>query len=320
MLLFCLLLVIPSKVVAQTPFAFIENGNQWPSKVIARADIEGGRIYLEKDRMTIHLMQSEESGDFHHHFPNKHHVYQIVFEGAQSPTVKKNQVLGGKHNFILGNDKNKWSSNLSAYATLTLENLYPNIDFKIYTRNGRLKYDFVVHPGGDASLIKLRYDFTKGIALNKFTQNLEVNTRFGSGIESQPIYYIDGSDNKLEGNYIVNNNLVSFKVPEYDKDRSTLIIDPILEFASYTGSTSNNFGYTAAPDGEGFLYSGSTVFAQGYPTTTGAFDETYNDGPGSLVDIGLSKWDTTGSKLIWSTYIGGNESEIPHSLFVNDNH
>jgi len=314
--------VFQQTAVAQAPFAFVENGNQWPENVIARTDIDGGRIFLEKDKLTVHLMQSNEEAhsDFPHSFPNKHHVYHINFVGALSPTVVKELPSRTKYNFLLGNDKSQWSSNLSAFGVITLKNLYPNIDFKLYTKNGQLKYDFIVHPGGDASLIKLRYDFVDDVQLNNYSHKLEILTSLGTTIESRPLYTISGTDGDIKGEYIVQNNIVSFQIPEYNNTLKTLVIDPILEFASYTGSTANNFGYTAAPDNEGYLYSGSSVFAQGYPTTTGAFDQTYNDAGASLVDIGLSKWDTDGSKMIWSTYVGGNQSEFPHSLIVNDNH
>ena len=56
-----------------------------------------------------------------------------------------------------------------------------------------------------------------------------------------------------------------------------------------------------------------------YPTTTGAFVETHNggDGLGLGVDIAISKFDTSGTFLIYSTYIGGGSDELPHSLIVN---
>ena len=37
---------------------------------------------------------------------------------------------------------------------------------------------------------------------------------------------------------------------------------------------------------------------------------------GGDVDIGLSKFDTTGSFLIYSTYLGGSSEELPHSIIV----
>ena len=57
-----------------------------------------------------------------------------------------------------------------------------------------------------------------------------------------------------------------------------LVIDPTLIFSTFSGSTSNNFGYTATFDRDGFLYSGSTAFGGTYPTTTGAYDRSFNGG------------------------------------------
>src|SRR5690606_21696571 len=94
-----------------------------------------------------------------------------------------------------------------------------------------------------------------------------------------------------------------------------LIIDPTLIFSTYSGSFADNFGFTATYDSKGYLYSGGNVFALGYPTTVGAFQVSYG---GGNIDVAITKYDVTGTNLIYSTYLGGNGSEIPHSLVVNN--
>ncbi|MFB6306340.1 MAG: hypothetical protein ABEH43_05030, partial [Flavobacteriales bacterium] len=92
-------------------------------------------------------------------------------------------------------------------------------------------------------------------------------------------------------------------------------------FSTYSGSFSDNFGYTATYDSKGFLYSGSTAFGDNYPVTTGAYQQNYAGGDGTTnipgTDIALSKYDTTGTSFRWSTYLGGSNDELPHSLIVN---
>ena len=93
-------------------------------------------------------------------------------------------------------------------------------------------------------------------------------------------------------------------------------------FSTYSGSFANNFGYTATFDSDGFLFAGGSVFSAGYPTTVGAYDISYGGGTfnGSAhIDIGITKYDTSGTFRIYSTYLGGNNSELPHSLIVNSN-
>ncbi len=78
-------------------------------------------------------------------------------------------------------------------------------------------------------------------------------------------------------------------------------------------------GYTATYDETGHLYAGGVAFGSGYPTTTGAFQSTWG-GAGFLIsDIVVSKYAPDGSSLVYSTYIGGDKSECPHSLIVDGN-
>ena len=95
-----------------------------------------------------------------------------------------------------------------------------------------------------------------------------------------------------------------------------MVIDPVLEFSTYSGSTADNFGYTATYDNFGFLYAGSTSFGVGYPTTIGAYQINYANSLGGT-DIAITKYDTSGTFPIYSTYLGGTLDEIPHSMIVN---
>ena len=61
---------------------------------------------------------------------------------------------------------------------------------------------------------------------------------------------------------MLEDNTVSFFFPEGYNLNNKLIIDPVLEFSTYSGSYADNFGYTATHDNFGFLYSGSTVLRQ----------------------------------------------------------
>ena len=111
-------------------------------------------------------------------------------------------------------------------------------------------------------------------------------------------------------------NVLSFKLPFGYNKKLPLIIDPVLVFASYSGSTSDNFGFTATYDLEGHLYGAGIVFDDltGYPTTTGAYQLSLE---GGRIDVGITKFSPDGTSLIYSTYLGGSANESPHSLIVN---
>jgi hypothetical protein len=138
---------------------------------------------------------------------------------------------------------------------------------------------------------------------------------FNEVVEQRPVAYqtIAGRRVSVPCAFTLDGSTVGFAFPEgYDHEHE-LVIDPALIFSSYTGSVSNNFGFTATYDNDGALYAGGTTFGANYPTTVGA----YNNGFGGQVDMALTKFSPDGSTLIWSTYLGGISAEAPNSMVVN---
>ena len=115
----------------------------------------------------------------------------------------------------------------------------------------------------------------------------------------------------------MDNNILSFDLPNGYDVSLPLIIDPLLVFSSYSGSTYDNWGNTATYDQRGNVYSGGTVrmlYGFNFPVSPGAFQEDL----GGLWDIGILKFDSTGSRLLYGTYLGGSGTETPFSLIVNN--
>lgn len=308
-------------------YTFVENKGQWPVQVTHKADLKSGYLYVQKDGLVFDLYDPIEVNryvDAHHNktarngFDSLHwHAYKIQFKNCD---VSKNVQLSADfptahvYNYYIGNDPNKWGENARGYSAITYQNLYPNIDFKIYGQLFNLKYDFIVAPGGDPSSIQLEYNGPSKLELKK--GKLHVYTEVNHIIEDAPLVYqiIDGKRVVIASEYTLNGNVVSYKILGAYNKQLPLVIDPTLMFSTYSGSFSNNFGYSATFDAKGFLYSGSSAFGSQYPTTFGAYNTSFS---GGIVDIALSKFDTTGTFLVYSTYLGGNSDELPHSLIVN---
>jgi hypothetical protein len=83
--------------------------------------------------------------------------------------------------------------------------------------------------------------------------------------------------------------------------------------ATLSGSSVSNYGHTATYDNDGNIYTGARNFGVGYPSSSGAFQLNWAGG----VDMAISKYDSTGSNLLWATYIGGSDTEYPNSMVVN---
>src|SRR3990172_1853751 len=119
---------------------------------------------------------------------------------------------------------------------------------------------------------------------------------------------VKGKQREVKCNFKLENKVVSFEFPRgYDKTKE-LVIDPTLIFASYSGSTADNWGYTSTFDNAGNLYGGGVTFGVGYPTTVGAYQVSFNGGNGNYsfgTDISLTKFSSNGTALLYSTYLGG---------------
>ena len=117
-------------------------------------------------------------------------------------------------------------------------------------------------------------------------------------------------EERVRATYQEQDGWLGYQVGNYDP-RTTLVIDPIYVFSTYTGATTDNFGYTATFDDDGNAYGGGIVWGWGYPTSLGAVDTTFN---GGNFDAVISKFSADGTQLLWSSFLGGNGIDQPHSL------
>lgn len=303
---------------------YIENKNQWPQNILYRAEVGYSRIYLEKNGLTFDLVNTDDMHAVEHPLPAdkkgdgtiRHHAYKMVFEAAnQNVKITSHKPSKEYYNYLYGNKPENWVSQVYGYTEVKYRQLYTGVDLSLYSSGENIKYDFIVHPGAKSDNIKIRYEGTDGLQIEQ--GNLIIHNSVNNITELKPYAYQYKNDKliALPCEYVLTGNTVSFYFPEGYNKNLDLFIDPELVFASYTGATSDNWGYTATNDNDGNLYGGGIVFGFGYPTTIGAFATTYQ---GGQEDIGISKFNADGSSLIYSTFLGGNDSELPHSLITNN--
>ncbi len=316
---------------------FRPNKGQWHQNVAFRTDLPNGKLYLEEKGFTFDLYEGKRMAEFlgHHHGKDAgkgpksvpFHAYRVRFQNSTGPTsIDRKGKSRSYANYYLSNDPEDWASKVHAYRKVRYRSLYEGIDLKLRKKQGKgaLKYDLIISPKGDPADIQLLYKGMDRLDIDD-QGRLLVRTSVGTVKEARPKAYqrIDGEKVKVPCRYELNGNELEFRFPEGYKGDHELVIDPTLIFSTYSGSGSDNFGYTATFDDEGFLYSGSTAFGNSYPTTSGAYQQSWAGGTGAGnltgTDIAISKYDTSGTYLVWSTYLGGSSDELPHSMIVNEN-
>ena len=314
----------------ETQIKFTENKNQWDPQILYRAQLDGGVLFLQKNCFTYsfynkELLHENHAGDIKKKSTNKNkeinsHAFRMTFLNAE-PSVKtlSAAMTTDYCNYFQGNDASKWAGNIKNYREINYKGLYQGIDMQIEGLDNSIKYNFIVAPMANPNDIQLNYEGLDGISLNKGA--LILTTSVNEMQEERPYAYqwIGAKKVNVNCEFVLEKNKVHFLFPEgYDKSNE-LIIDPVLVFACSSGSTADNFGMTATFDGQGNLYSGGTCFAQGFPTTLGAIDVLYNGiVQAGRTDVVISKYDSSGTFMQYSTYLGGAAgTEIVTSMIVD---
>lgn len=248
----------------------------------------------------------------------RHHHLQVQWVGANvGAEVVPLSSRPTYSNYFVG-DHARWRSRVPHYEGVFYREVYPGIDVQWYSHGLYAKYDWMVATGADPCRIVLNYSGADHIELQE--GDLMVRTSLGTIIEKKPLAFqwIDGIKKPVACEFRLEGNRVTFAFPESYDGCYPLVIDPLLIFSTYSGSTADNWGSTATPGERGTLYSSgitNEVNAGGgkFPATPGAFEETYQGD----YDVAILKYDSTGSQLLYASYLGGRSSESPHSLVVN---
>ena len=336
------ILLLPLFSLAQyANIEFVENKGQWDSRIKYKGEVNAGAFFIRSGGFTVLQHNQQDLAvletSWHGHALNgsvvkaqgdkmvlRSHSWDVDFIGA-APEMKivADKPITTYNNYFIGNDPGKWATECKIYQAVTLENIYPNIDVRYYTNNGTLKYDLIVRPGGRVSDIALKYaGIDKMQVKNK---ELVISTSLGEFRESAPYTYqsTENQPNDVIAKYVVRNNIVRFEVKDYDP-KKTLIIDPALIFCSFSGSTTDNWGYTATYGADGSMYGGGIVrLNNGFPASPGAFQTVYQGGNTNTdegpCDIGIIKLSPNGGNRLYATYVGGSTgNEQPHSLIVDN--
>lgn len=242
-----------------------------------------------------------------------------LVDAAEESSATGLDELPGKVNYFIGSDPSKWHTNVSTYKKAQFKDVYQGIDLVYYGTNQRqLEYDFVIAPGADPKKIMLDFEGADKLEVDA-EGNLVVSLPGGTESEGgqvifhKPFIYqeVDGMKEEIYGRYIVRDNLkVGFQIGAYDTTKH-LIIDPVLVYSTYLGGSDWDYGRSIAVDAFGNAYVTGRTGA-GFPTVN-AFQT-----PQLWTDTFISKLTPDGSALVYSTYLGGNDSDYGSDIAVDE--
>jgi hypothetical protein len=328
---------------------FEVNRGQTDDRVRFLARGAGYTIFLTNDEAVVALRKSQPSINRSDNFGRASRLGRSLIPEpdrggvtgeleSQSPQVVRMQLSGGSakarvvglnelpgsSNYFIGNDPQKWRTNVPSYAQVKYEGVYPGVDLLYYGNQRQLEYDFVVAPGADPNQIKMTFAGADGMRVDPASGDLVLKVggdevRFQKPIAYQPTVaavsdrhrHSDGvSEAKVDGTFLLaSNNEVGFRVTGYDPKRA-LVIDPVLTYSTYLGGSNFESSAGIAVDASGNAYVTGYTASIDFPTV----GQVSN---GGAYDAYVAKINSTGSALIYSTYLGGTNSEWGMGIAVD---
>lgn len=265
------------------PDGFIQNRGQVDSRVLFYAVVGNSTVYCTRDGLVIDRcemsrMSQDPSGSRLEAMeePVLHRqgrVIRVHFENANpAPRIEGEQVRAVRMNFFFGKDPALWRSGVPVYGRVVYRNLWPGIDLGYEPSTGRITCVATVAPDANPSVIAFRSEGAESPDTILGPNGTVHLTRFGHA--AAPVD------------------------PVLTKTSNR---DPHLLWSTFLGSTAEEIGWSIALDSEARPVVTGVTFSSHFPTTTGAYDQTYN----GYGDVFVSKLSADGSTLLWSTFLGG---------------
>jgi hypothetical protein len=223
--------------------------------------------------------------------------------------------MSGVSNYLIGNDPTKWHTNIANYSNVGYQDVYRGINVVYHGDQQQLEYDFVVKPGADPRAIRLAFAGAQTKSIDA-QGNLVLHTSGGDLVEHAPVAYqlIHGVQHPVDAHFLLGRDgRVDFQVGRYDHSKP-LVIDPTLSlsYSSYLGGSGTDRGYAIAVDGSGNAYVTGATQSTNFPTHK-PFQGRNNGGS----DVFVTKFNSTGSALVYSTYLGGSGYDIAKGIAVD---
>jgi Beta-propeller repeat len=234
---------------------------------------------------------------------------RLQLEGSNpQPQIAGAELLPGKVNYFIGNDPKKWHTDVPSYQKVRYVGVYPGVDLVFYGNENRLEYDFIVAPGADPAAIALKVNGARKMRIDS-RGDVVISVPAGEVRLQKPVIYqqVKGERRKVAGTYtIADNRRITFSVPRYDRNKP-LILDPVLNYSTYVGGSSEDAATGIAVDSSGDAYISGATYSTDFPTTSNALiPQPLPANTGTSYAAFVAELDPTGTTLLYSSYIAGS--------------
>lgn len=248
---------------------------------------------------------------------------QLHFEfvgAARMARVRGDDPLPSRANYLVGADLRQWRQDVPLYGRVRVEQVYPGVDLVYYGNERRLEYDFVVAPQADPGHIAIRFTGADRIQITA-RGDLEFTLGSEQIVQPKPFVYQDigGARKVVAGEYqLADARTVVFRLGNYDRELP-LVIDPILSYSRFFGSTGSDIGWDIAlsKTNANIVYVAGETMSANLPKTVGT---NYGGGTPFGGDAFVARFnlDATNASPDYFTYLGGSGDDGALAIAVDD--
>ncbi len=304
------------EALKKMPMNFTLNEGQTDARVKFMARGRGYGLFLTPTEAVMALNKA--------HSKRATALRMQLLQANPNPEITGLDKLPTVSNYYVGNDPKQYREAVPHFAKVKYTQMYPGIDVVYYGNQQQLEYDFIVAPGADPNVIKMKFAGARKLRVAD-NGDLVISIKGGELRHHKPIIYqtLNGAREEIAGHFVIaNRNQVSFALGEYDTTKE-LVIDPTLTYSTYLGGfEGDEKAYAVAVNstctGACESYITGSVTSLTFPDTNipPALPDIPSGSTGGT-DIFVAKLNATGTILDWYTFIGGTGEEHGRGIKVN---
>lgn len=217
-----LLLMAAKLIHSAVPEAgFEQNRGQAPGEVAFLTRIPGAQVFFTNTEVVISPLDEA--------------AVRLRFPGAAPARWQPDGPSYDHISYQLGSDRSRWVHQAPIFRRLLWRNAYPGIDIAFYRQQGQLEYDLILAPHADAARVRLQWTGSP--------RHQDSAIEAGAIRQLAPRLYqrdFHGQSHAVTGRFVpAAGGVFRLELGDYDHARP-LIVDPVIEAASYVGGESDD--------------------------------------------------------------------------------
>jgi len=306
------------------PLSFTKNEGQWDERVLFRTSAGGATIWLTRDGITYQFIRrvSREDANLSRRdgFPvppgkregrklsetEPESIEQAVVHARfvnPNPgiAIEADGLLDYKCNYFLGDDPTQWRTDVPNCTAVVYRDAYPGVDLRLQGAGGLLTTAWTARAGADLSQVRFHYDGNATVTETD-SGELFIEAPWGLLLQSSPTAHEEVSTAGAGSTVRA--------APAQTGASSVTIV-----YSTYLGGGSYDFGYGIAVDVNGSAYVTGVTWSTNFPTLN-AFQSAH---AGGTSDAFVTKLNSGGDGLEYSTYLGGGSEDYGYGIAVDAN-